>query len=522
MSPTAADAESFHRLLKENESPTLASDAGTAYDSSDYELRSPPPSSKWSAQRSSIFPKLLALVFVHLKSPKLWRASTAPKKKLRPTAWLDGLRGYAALNVYIFHVTLFWYGGSGRGWGQTDTDWGWYRLPFIRNIYAAGHADVGIFFVISGYVLTQKSLSLIRSRNFDALYPTVASAVFRRWFRLWIPVFVSTFLVMLMTYGGLRNSRVAQAETFNKQLHHWFLETDRLVNPFSYRDRWGTLLDAYDWATWTIPLEFYGSIICYLVTIAVSRMASNATRAVTVALVAFYALFEGSWFTFCFLAGMLIADHDLHVNAQKRALDENLSEDPDLREKKKHTQAGTVFWTLLFIFAMYLVGTPDHGSPSIGYQTLFSLVPETWIAEPHNWYAAWAGVFLVLSINRHPYIYRFFETSFAQFLARISYALYLCHNVMYFFLMENYLIGPVQAYFGVGRNEFGGIELAEGRPNGYEWAFFTCFVIETAATVFVAIWFEKLVDAPSVKFAKFFENWVIAAPKQEDASKERE
>jgi len=522
MSPDGSEAESFHRLLKNHESSPFASDTSTAYDSSDYEAQS--PISKYPSHRS-LLQKLLAVIYVHLAPSRLLKKTrtATQKKKLRPTAWLDGLRGYAAFQVYIFHITLFWYGGAGRGWAQTEEDWGWYRLPFIRNIYASGHADVGIFFVISGFVLTQKSLSLIRSQNFDALYSSLGSAVFRRWLRLWIPVLVSTFACMLLTYYGYPNMRAERKETFKLQFYDWYEETRNLVNPFSYRDEWETLLDNYDWATWTIPLEYYGSMICYVVTLGISRVASNTTRVVIVALLAFYSVYQGSWFTMCFLAGMLIADYDLHVTAQNLATQENLSLDPVQQQKKKHTTSGTVFWTLLFIFSNYLAGAPDHGSDSPGFRTLFSWVPETWLVEPHNWYASWAGIFMVISINRHPYIYRFFETSVAQFLAKISYALYLVHNIVYIFLMDDWLRRPIEAYFGVGRNEWGGVEVSEENPYGYEFAFATAFLFETAVTVTIAIFFERWVDAPSVKFAKSLENWVISSPKkEEEIIKERE
>jgi len=102
MSPNGSEAECFTRLLKEDhESSAFVSDVSTAYDSSDYEAQS--PSSKYPSHRS-ILQKLLAVLYVHLSPSRLWRTpiSTSPKKKLRPTAWLDGLRGYAALQVYIF------------------------------------------------------------------------------------------------------------------------------------------------------------------------------------------------------------------------------------------------------------------------------------------------------------------------------------------------------------------------------------------------------------------------------------
>lgn len=67
-------------------------------------------------------------------------------------------------------------------------------FPFIRNFFNGGHYAVAKFFVISGYVLSSKPLRLVQEGELVKLGDNIASALFRRWFRLWIPLMIVTFL----------------------------------------------------------------------------------------------------------------------------------------------------------------------------------------------------------------------------------------------------------------------------------------------------------------------------------------
>src|ERR1700760_339690 len=62
---------------------------------------------------------------------------------------------------------------------------------------------VAIFFVISGYVLSYRSLKLAREGKPIQLLDSLASSVFRRWLRLHLPVLDSTFTAFLLTRYSL-------------------------------------------------------------------------------------------------------------------------------------------------------------------------------------------------------------------------------------------------------------------------------------------------------------------------------
>lgn len=88
-----------------------------------------------------------------------------PGQKLRPTAYLDGLRGFAAFLVYWHHHQLW-----ARPLEQSkflETAYGFEgqyyfaALPGIRTFFYGGHFAVATFFVISGFVLSVMAMDLV-------------------------------------------------------------------------------------------------------------------------------------------------------------------------------------------------------------------------------------------------------------------------------------------------------------------------------------------------------------------------
>jgi peptidoglycan/LPS O-acetylase OafA/YrhL len=119
------------------------------------------------------------------------------RKQVRGTAYLDGLKGFAALLVYWHHHQL-WPRQLASGifespWGYNDK-WFFCAMPGVRTFFSGGHFAVSVFFVISGYVLSAKPLALIQSGDLDRLGDNLSSALFRRWLRLHLPLIAISFL----------------------------------------------------------------------------------------------------------------------------------------------------------------------------------------------------------------------------------------------------------------------------------------------------------------------------------------
>lgn len=93
--------------------------------------------------------------------PDLQNPQPSSLKSRPSTTFLDGLRGLAALFVFLQHANPCNEDISKRGFGQ-DGSWQWTSLPFVRMLFTGGDAAVPVFFVLSGYVLSRGPLCLNR------------------------------------------------------------------------------------------------------------------------------------------------------------------------------------------------------------------------------------------------------------------------------------------------------------------------------------------------------------------------
>lgn len=142
-------------------------------------------------------------------------AASAPASRLNrdKIRCLDGLRGIACLLVFNYHFFWPWTPVIMLGYGAfppraPEPYWGWQSLPIICLLHR-GRAMVAIFFAISGYVICRHILRLIHERKLDTAYQKLASSVFRRVFRLYIPPTISMFLVAVLAQVGVFKSEFA-------------------------------------------------------------------------------------------------------------------------------------------------------------------------------------------------------------------------------------------------------------------------------------------------------------------------
>jgi len=154
--------------------------------------------------------------------------------EIKPTSWLDGVRGVAALGVYVFHAMGCW-ANLVPAWHSDPDQNNILQFPIFRTFFVSGGAAVSLFFALSGYVLTHKSLRWIRGGAGHRVYPAVASSMFRRGFRLYLPPIILTFSEMLATRLGFPlpfNFNFTPESSLWGQFVDWLTETNRLINPF--------------------------------------------------------------------------------------------------------------------------------------------------------------------------------------------------------------------------------------------------------------------------------------------------
>jgi peptidoglycan/LPS O-acetylase OafA/YrhL len=205
-------------------------------------------------------------------SPKLARAS--------PTAWLDGLRGFASLFVSIYHVRSGYTNDVHVGYGKGGGNHSILQLPFIRLIFA-GPAMVALFFVISGFSLSWGPFNDIQAGDTDKCLNRIRSSVFRRFFRLYLPTFASTFLALLCISLGLysKGTQMDMRTAWKERQPKYY---SNFIDQF--RDwTWNTLLFCNVWSTapdrhvyyspsWSIQVEFKCSILLYIFLVGISKL----------------------------------------------------------------------------------------------------------------------------------------------------------------------------------------------------------------------------------------------------------
>lgn len=452
-----------------------------------------------------------------------WREALRPKvwigwdDKVPPrstdTSWLDGLRGVASVQVFFFHFFgrhAVW----GHPWGSTPDSYNVHQLTILRPIWAGGSGAVSVFFVISGYALTYKSLVLMRRKQWDELYNGLCSSLFRRGFRLYLPIVIlaipTLFLIRWvdMTGGFVYDTEIE--DTLGLQFLHFLNKTDEHINPFAYKDnREGMNRYAYVPTSWTIPMEYYGSIVTYLMVMLIARLPSFRLRAGITAFMTFYSLHQGSWFTSNFIFGLLIADWNLEQSTQEQAKQQqdDLETIPSPKSYWRYLQyIRSFFFVLCFVAGYYISGMPPHSIPfdfapvpHVGYEFLYKMFPPVWlfrIIEDSRWWWYWCGNFMFLGVSQVPTLKRVFETKFCHWLGKISFALYLVHALVIA------LLGPsVEAVTkSIGSNLF--------------WLCASEFVLLTPVIIVLSVFVERWIDRPSVKFAKWLEIYCLNMGKE--------
>jgi peptidoglycan/LPS O-acetylase OafA/YrhL len=427
-------------------------------------------------------------------------------EKLRPTAYLDGMRGLASLFVFFCHFfyTSF---AIGEGWGRYEANYQIWKLPFLRLLFS-GPSMVCLFFIISGYALSLKPLQQMRSRSFEGFSNTMTSFVFRRFFRLFLPTAISTFMVViLLQLGVYENTRdfandqnfmryvveyhASAEETFRDQLQHWFWEMFEFVHVWGWEKFGGST--GYDAHLWTIPVEYRASMMLFLVLFGLARLRTGV-RFVCLGALMWFTLLSDRWEMLLFLAGMGLAEMDIIRGAHNPVPQTPeisllpFEEKPTPRRPKQLAN----LWIGLSIVAMYLMSQPDAGTEGVyGWETLGSWVPE-YFSDKYRFWQMWGSILFVFCVARSPPWQRVFNTPVVQYFGRISYAIYLMHGpVMH---TAGYMIE--RWAWGITGTE--GVQFNEG------------FILASLFNIPLVIWaadvFCRGIDVPTVRFTKWLES----------------
>ncbi|KAK5955406.1 hypothetical protein OHC33_003044 [Knufia fluminis] len=235
-------------------------------------------------------------------------ASSSISASRETTAFLDGMRGIAAFCVVVEHFAIPFQPTMFHGFQGVEHSH-FLQLPIIRLCYN-GSSMVCIFFVISGFALSVKPVRMIGEKDWDSFYREMESAIFRRGIRLFIPVVVVSFTMMLAAHTGLADVQSDVKYEGSPAIHSAFW----LRQPVSIPGFWHQLKDwlrfilsmvlipgtwrgtgrgyeyvelkqsQYGTQFWTIPVEYWSSILLFAALIGTARAHTISRWATLIAL----------------------------------------------------------------------------------------------------------------------------------------------------------------------------------------------------------------------------------------------
>lgn len=460
--------------------------------------------------RRSVFQLAILLLPSFIQS-RIRPATAKPRKVNHPTAFLDGMRGIAALLVFIDHLSYSSHDvHTAWGAGEPGQHREFLRLPFVRFFYNGG-AMVSIFYIVSGYALSYKPVRQMRAHDWPNLMHTISSSVFRRALRLYLPCLASTFLIVLLVRTGIyewtrsiaddrdrlpyiHEIHLQRFDNSSEQFWDWAYKMWYIFDPFSF----GTMdrMIDIDGHLWTIPMEFRSSLILYLTQAGLARMKPLLRLASLVALIIF-CLFKDRWEMVLFYFGFFFAEVDFTRNsiASNNALvpDSMLGFLPILPQSKRLRNG---FWLVVFLAGIYLGGQPaQKGEEGAGWATLTALIP-LFISQKARFWCSWGAVLLVWSTCNAPFLQLIFNNGPVQYLGNISFALYLVHG------MCNHTVA--YGIMDISWRLF-------GRDTAFrkEMGFCIAAAVNIMVVICVADLFWRVVDIPVVRFTKWLEDRCI-------------
>jgi peptidoglycan/LPS O-acetylase OafA/YrhL len=333
---------------------------------------------------------------------------------------------------------------------------------------------------------------------------------------------------------------------FWTQFKDWLSETHKLTNFFKYYNNDGFMLPyypKYDPHLWTVPFEYRSGMILGLALLTLSRCKTRV-RIFFMGLIVLFCISWDRWELVCFFGGALLCDIDMisatlsEDGIEKVQLHhelENLSDEEkgialervplgnssttrssrtNSRSRSPSIATGEVRSSLpqnfhdafdtvssvvgklnffLFLFSLYLLATPNlEIETTPGYNWITHVIPRSYTDRkryPHTL----GALLITFTLMRSPMLQGFFNTSFAQYLGKISYSLYIVHGPLIH--VVGYSLTPsIWNLIGM---------------EGWQWS--TGLLLGTSVSgvcvAIVAHWFNRLVDQKGVSWARKIERF---------------
>ncbi|HCP1671223.1 TPA: acyltransferase [Escherichia coli] len=357
------------------------------------------------------------------------------------TGYLDGLRGICCLLVVIDHC-INTFKPDLRYTGLDGIGGIIRRIIQLSplNIIYTGNISVYIFFILSGYVL---SIKYFRSRE----NKLILDGVIKRTPRLMLPVFAS--MVFIYIVYSISNHLFGS----NIHVNAWsYIYESLVLVPFTHEP-------LTNYPLWTISYELFGSLIVFCL---LSLFGTFRYRMLSYAVVFLYFYINVDYY-YLFVFGLFLCD--IHSNGMFKI--------------------GNKSRVFMFIIGLFLATTPlprdgvEHYAGMYAYLKVFSSFD---YLQVYRTIAMTGAMILFTSILGSSVAEKTLSSYPIKFLGSISFPLYLTHSCIL------YVIYVVAHKFSASSD----ISIVK---------FLILSTISILVSFFIAFWFEKFIDKPSIKFA---------------------
>ncbi|KAF3918218.1 hypothetical protein ABW20_dc0108437 [Dactylellina cionopaga] len=464
-----------------------------------------------------------------------------PAHKLTSTSWLDGLRGIACFIVFIHHYNHAYFETEKYAYDGYRNSY-ILQWPTIRIIHSGG-AMVAIFYIISGFALSYKSVGLMKKpishANSHAILSNLASSIWKRYLRLMVPCAASLFLVSFFVAAGwfeavpylgkglLRGVvefRPARASSIYGQLQMAVRDLYKFAIHVTLFNDWDTFgeLEANE-HLWTIAIEFQRSLLLFLTIAGLSHIKRWLRMGLFLPVFVLLAVHNGFWDYSLFIFGFLLAE----IHANIHAYDEgNAPKSPNsvhlpmYNATAPRTQNSKILKTSIMSFLLFIgihmASFPEHmpyPGYSIGFRNLSMLTPSSYNGMAgYRYWTSVGSMLIVFAIAYLPKIQNFLCTQPLQYLGRISFSLYLVHGTM------NRSLGYALVHWGwrcmgVDAMWKEGVVLTPEKMKSLETLRISLvlmvFLVNVPVTIWVSDIFWRVVDTGSVKFIRWLESKIV-------------
>lgn len=372
--------------------------------------------------------------------------------------YIDGMRGLAVMIVLFSHLVVNFYPVLFFAKPDILSD----QYPLLNiiaftplNVFYYGYSAVMVFFFISGYVITYNFFK--QNDN------NIASSVFRRYFRLTIPVFFSCLIVYILLklhlFFGVEASPLSLSPTLNTYFNcdADFIEMIKLVLYNMYLGADLEILNCYNGVLWMMGYLFIGFILVYSV-LAIFGRANQKLRFIV------YIIFVALSHKSCLLAfalAMILCDLDINNVLQKM---------------------NKIGIFLILLAGIYFLSFRSHDFPLYSYFSLWFLP---------FFYNIIGAFLLFFAIHRSAFLIKILSTKIPLYLGKISFSIYLTHSIIVVSL-SCYLYILLRSTLNVS----------------YNLSFFITSAITIIVTIIFSHVFYNLIEIRSIDLSKSLYNLI--------------